>query len=166
MILPRSAQAVRTAPHSTCPHAVTLTCRSIGSHSLLRPPLLLSSKTLIRTLQLVSSPTHHTRHIQNNDRLNTLPPHKPPNRPNSNLPNRLFNPLSHLYRLRRLDLGLPPPLPSPHNPRFHRHLHNPRKLHSSVLHCRPQWNYSRQYDVGAEKERYGLEIWLQYLVYA
>jgi hypothetical protein len=130
------------------------------SSSTPQPP----SQRLCPTTNLATTNSHHKN--KQNDRLNTLPPHKPPNRPNSNLPNRLFNPLPLLHRRRRLDPRLPPTLSSPHNPRLNRHLHHPRKQHSLVLHRRPQRHHPGQHCLGAEEKCYGVEVWLQYLVHA
>jgi hypothetical protein len=137
--------------------------------SLFRPAAAHPPNTSYLLFSSSNSKTYSTTnnaHNKKHDRLNTLPPHKPPNRPNSNLPNRLFNPLPLLHRRRRLDPRLPPPLPSPHNPRQHRHLHHPRKQHSLILHCRSQRNHPRQHCLGAEEKCYGVEVWLQYLVHA
>lgn len=118
-------------------------------------PLILNSR-----LYLYDKPD------QKNGRLHTLPPHKPFHRPLSNLPNRLFNPLSHLHNHRCLDLGLLAPFPAIHIRLSHRGFNHPRKQHSLILYRCAQWNYSRQQHLGIKKERHCTQIRHFDLVYA
>lgn len=162
--------AVRIAPHGTLPHAVTL--RPAARPTNYSLPRHLSSSTPKPELQSSTKSTTHklnqNNHAQNqkDDRLYTLPPHKPPHRPISNLPNRLFNPLPLLHRRRRLATRLSATLPPPHLPGRNCNFHLLSQQHSSLLHSRPQRHYPRQQCLGEQKECYCIALWLQYLVHA